>query len=126
MDWLVLVVMTDQSVCCRVRCDNKPEYCGIFSPSESYSGGRVMFYNQEHGTWLCHHPTTSVWTITARPDCQTAGVLSARSTVCPADPVARGGRGWQYWDQGWRTDPSITVTCRNHKYRNRKHSLYLI
>ena len=99
---------------CRVRCDNKPEYCGIFSPSGHYSGGRLMFLNREHGTWLCQHPTTSVWSITAGPGGNTAGVLSARSSLCPADPICR---GWQYWDQGWRSDPAITVTCRNHKYR---------
>ena len=100
-----------------MRCDNKPEYGGIFTPSEHYSGGRAMFYNLEHGTWLCHQTSTSVWAITASPAAETGGLVSARSSLCPADPGARGGRGWQYWDQGWRTDSAITVTCRNHKYR---------
>ena len=101
-----------------MRCDERPEYSGSYSPTGQLSAGRTVFYNSDHDTWLCHQPTTHVWCITKAPAASMAGLVSAGSSLCPAEPRARAG-GWQYWDGGcWVTDTNISLTCRNHKYRS--------
>ena len=96
-----------------------PDYLGVYKRTDIICSGRFVFKHEAREKYLSIPPGYSSWGIGDKPGAPKADIGSAAGSNCPASYRNRYSerfncKSWQYYDNKWREDPTITVTCSNH------------